>query len=82
MADTEHYMRDDVRAFLTMLEQIGGKGVEEVGHIAGREQMRARERAPMPATDHVMPATDHVHTHTRDTFDRHMPTRTCTRSTD
>ena len=41
MADTEHFVRDDVRAFLSMLEQIGGKGVEEVGHIAGREQMRA-----------------------------------------
>ena len=40
MADTEHFVRDDVRAFLSMLEQIGGKGVEEVGHVAGREQMR------------------------------------------
>ena len=31
MADTEHYVRDDVRGFLDMLEQMGGKGVEEVG---------------------------------------------------
>ena len=41
MAGTEHYVRDDVRAFLAMLEQMGGQGVEEVGHVAGREQMRA-----------------------------------------
>lgn len=40
MADTEHFVRDDVRAFLAMLEQIGSKGVEEVGHIEGRAQMR------------------------------------------
>ena len=31
MADTEHYVRDDVRGFLDMLEAMGGKGVEEVG---------------------------------------------------
>ncbi len=41
MADTEHYVRDDVRGFLDMLEQLGGKGVEEVGAVEGREQMRA-----------------------------------------
>ncbi|WP_324260657.1 alpha/beta hydrolase [Altererythrobacter sp. H2] len=41
MAEAEHYVREDVRAFLTMLEQIGGKGVDEVGHIEGRLQMRA-----------------------------------------
>ncbi len=41
MADTEHYVRDDVRGFLDMLEAMGGKGVEEVGHLEGREQMRA-----------------------------------------
>lgn len=40
MADTEHYVRDDVRAFLAMLEAMGGKGVEQVGHIEGRQQMR------------------------------------------
>ena len=41
MADTEHYVRDDVRGFLDMLEQMGGKGVEEVGADEGRAQMRA-----------------------------------------
>ena len=41
MADTEHYVRDDVRGFLDMLEAMGGQGVEEVGAVAGREQMRA-----------------------------------------
>ena len=41
MADTEHYVRDDVRGFLDMLEAMGGKGVEEVGAEEGRQQMRA-----------------------------------------
>ena len=41
MADSEHFVREDVRGFLDMLEQIGGKGVEEVGAVEGREQMRA-----------------------------------------
>lgn len=41
MPDTEHFVRDDVRGFLNMLEQMGGKGVEEVGHVEGREQMKA-----------------------------------------
>ncbi|MEZ5694440.1 MAG: alpha/beta hydrolase [Altererythrobacter sp.] len=41
MADTEHFVRDDVKAFLGMLEQLGGKGVEEVGAVEGRQQMRA-----------------------------------------
>ncbi|WP_128892784.1 alpha/beta hydrolase [Erythrobacter sp. HKB08] len=41
MADTEHFVRDDVKAFLSMLEQMGGQGVEEVGHEEGRQQMRA-----------------------------------------
>ncbi|MEZ5682269.1 MAG: alpha/beta hydrolase [Erythrobacter sp.] len=41
MADTEHFVRDDVRGFLDMLEAMGGQGVEQVGHIEGREQMRA-----------------------------------------
>ncbi|WP_375291461.1 alpha/beta hydrolase [Qipengyuania sp.] len=40
MADTEHYVRDDVRGFLDMLEAMGSQGVEEVGADAGREQMR------------------------------------------
>lgn len=40
MADSEHYVRDDVRAFLDMLEKMGGKRVEEVGHIEGRQNMR------------------------------------------
>ena len=40
MADTEHYVREDVRGFLDMLEAMGTKGVEEVGAIEGREQMR------------------------------------------
>jgi acetyl esterase len=41
MADTEHYVRDDVRGFLDMLEAMGGKGVEEVGAEEARQQMRA-----------------------------------------
>lgn len=41
MANSEHYVRDDVRGFLDMLASMGGMGVEQVGHIAGREQMRA-----------------------------------------
>lgn len=40
MSDTELYVRDDVRGFLAMLEQMGGKGVEEVGAVEGRQQMR------------------------------------------
>ena len=30
MADTEHYVREDVRGFLTMLEQIGGPQMDEI----------------------------------------------------
>ncbi len=41
MADTEHYVRDDVRGFLDMLEQMGGQSVEEVGAVEGRQQMKA-----------------------------------------
>ncbi len=41
MATTDHFVRDDVRAFLAMLEQIGSPGVEEVGAVEGRLQMRA-----------------------------------------
>ena len=40
MAETEHYVREDVRAFLDMLEAMGGKGVDEVGAIEGRTQMK------------------------------------------
>lgn len=40
MTDPAPFVRADVRAFLDMLEAMGGKGVEEVGHIEGREQMR------------------------------------------
>ncbi|MEC7160461.1 MAG: alpha/beta hydrolase fold domain-containing protein, partial [Pseudomonadota bacterium] len=40
MADTAHYVREDVRGFLDMLEAMGTKGVEEVGVVEGREQMR------------------------------------------
>ena len=41
MADAEHYVREDVRAFLDMLEAMGGDGIEVVGAQAGREQMKA-----------------------------------------
>jgi acetyl esterase len=41
MSEGEHYVREDVRGFLAMLEAIGGPGVEEVGAVAGREAMRA-----------------------------------------
>lgn len=40
MAETEHFVREDVKAFLAMLEAMGSKGVEEVGAIDGRQQMR------------------------------------------
>ena len=40
MADTEHFVRDDVRAFLDMLQAMGSKGVEEVGPEVGRMQMK------------------------------------------
>ncbi|MBX7526962.1 alpha/beta hydrolase [Qipengyuania vesicularis] len=52
MADTEHFVRDDVRAFLDMLEQMGGQGVEEVGAEAGRTQMKTLGMlAEAPARD-------------------------------
>ncbi|MXO95561.1 alpha/beta hydrolase fold domain-containing protein [Erythrobacter aquimaris] len=52
MADTEHFVRDDVRGFLDMLEQIGGKGVEEVGAVEGRVQMKTMgQLAEAPARD-------------------------------
>lgn len=41
MPATDHFVRDDVRALLAMLEQIGSPGVEEVGAVEGRVQMRA-----------------------------------------
>lgn len=40
MAEAEHYVREDVRGFLDMLKAMGGPGVEEVGAVAGRDQMR------------------------------------------
>ena len=40
MANTEHYVRDDVRGFLQMLEQIGRPGVEELPVEEGRASMR------------------------------------------
>lgn len=52
MADTEHFVRDDVRNFLDMLEQMGGKGVEDVGAVEGRMQMRTLGMlAEAPARD-------------------------------
>ena len=30
MADTEHYVREDVRGFLAMLEAIGGPHMDEI----------------------------------------------------
>ena len=40
MDTTDHVVREDVRAFLDMLKMMGGKGVEEVGAVEGRVQMR------------------------------------------
>lgn len=40
MADTEHYVRDDVRGFLGMLKEMGRPGVEELPVDEGRESMR------------------------------------------
>ncbi|MBT8427188.1 MAG: alpha/beta hydrolase fold domain-containing protein, partial [Erythrobacter sp.] len=52
MADTEHFVRDDVRAFLDMLEAMGGQGVEEVGAEEGRTQMKTLGAlAEAPARD-------------------------------
>ncbi|MFK4002353.1 alpha/beta hydrolase [Qipengyuania sp. NPDC077563] len=41
MPDTEHFVRDDVRTFLAMLQAMDAKGVEAVGAVEGRKQMRA-----------------------------------------
>ena len=41
MGDGEHFVREDVRGFLDMLEAIGGPTVEEAGAVLAREQMRA-----------------------------------------
>ncbi|MBX7534156.1 alpha/beta hydrolase [Qipengyuania sp. GH1] len=41
MPDTEHFVRDDVRTFLAMLQAMDAKGVEAVGAAEGRKQMRA-----------------------------------------
>lgn len=40
MADGGHFVREDVRAFLAMLQAMGGPTVDQVGAVAGREQMR------------------------------------------
>lgn len=40
MADAGYYVRQDVQGFLDMLKAIGGPTMEEVGPVAGREQMR------------------------------------------
>ncbi|WP_394269820.1 alpha/beta hydrolase [Qipengyuania sp.] len=40
MSDSEVFVREDVRGFLQMLEQMGGKGVDEVGAVEGRQQMK------------------------------------------
>lgn len=40
MSDAGHYVREDVKGFLDMLKAIGGPKLEDVGHEAGREQMR------------------------------------------
>ncbi len=37
MADTEHYVRDDVRGFLAMLEQMGGMALEDSPLEEGRQ---------------------------------------------
>ncbi|MEW4447812.1 alpha/beta hydrolase [Qipengyuania sp. JC766] len=52
MADTEPYVRADVRAFLDMLESIGRPGVEEIGAEEGRKGMRVLgAMAEAPARD-------------------------------
>lgn len=40
MADTEHFVREDVRGFLDMLKAMGGPKAEDVGPVMAREQMR------------------------------------------
>ena len=52
MADTKHFVREDVRAFLDMLKALGRKGVEDVGAEVGRMQMKAMGGlAEAPARD-------------------------------
>ena len=41
MSETEHYVRDDVRAFLDMLAQLGGPEMRDIGAVEARNQMRA-----------------------------------------
>ena len=41
MSDTEHYVREDTRAFLAMLEQLGGPEMADVGPEVARQQMQA-----------------------------------------
>ena len=40
MGNKEHYVREDVRGFLDMLQQLGRPGVEELPVDEGREGMR------------------------------------------
>ena len=40
MADGKHFVREDVKGFLAMLQAIGGPTMEEAGAEMGREQMR------------------------------------------
>lgn len=52
MADTEHFVRDDVRGFLGMLEQMDTPGAEELPLEEGRESMRVLgSLAEAPARD-------------------------------
>lgn len=52
MADSEHLVRADVRQFLDMLQQMGGKTVEQVGAVEGRMQMRVlTQLADTPSRD-------------------------------
>ena len=52
MPDGEHFVREDVQSFLAMLKAIGGPAVQDVGAVAGREQMRAMGGlAEAPARD-------------------------------
>ncbi len=41
MADAQHFVRDDVRAFLDLIEQLGRPGVEELPVAEGRQAMAA-----------------------------------------
>lgn len=40
MSDAGHFVREDVAGFLAMLKAMNGPKMEDIGHEAGREQMR------------------------------------------